>query len=54
MDCGYAFYAIRGAPTRGVPRGVLAPPLNALMAAQEGPVWPSAKGGTRGYALEPL
>ncbi len=50
----YAFYAIRGAPTRGVPTGVLAPPLNALMAAQEGPVWPSAEGGSRGYALEPL
>ena len=50
----YAFYAIRGAPTRGVPTGVLAPPLNALMSAKEGPVWPSADGTTRGYALEPL
>jgi hypothetical protein len=50
----YAFYAIRGAPTRGVPTGVLAPPLNALMSAKEGPVWPSADGGARGYALEPL
>ena len=50
----YAFYAIRGAPTRGVPTGVLAAPLNALMSAKEGPVWPSADGSTRGYALEPL
>lgn len=50
----YAFYAVRGAPTRGVPTGVLAPPLDALMSAQEGPVWPSADGGARGYALEPL
>jgi len=50
----YAFYAIRGAPTRGVPTGVLAPPLNALMSAKEGPVWPSADGGVRGYELEPL
>jgi hypothetical protein len=50
----YAFYAIRGAPTRGVPTGVLAPPLNTLMSAKEGPVWPSADGGARGYALEPL
>jgi hypothetical protein len=24
------------------------------MSAQEGPVWPSADGGARGYALEPL
>lgn len=50
----YAFYAIRGAPTRGIATGVLAPPLNALIAAKEGPVWPNADGGTRGYALEPL
>jgi DNA-binding Lrp family transcriptional regulator len=50
----YAFYAIRGAPTRGVPTGVLAPPLDALVSAQEGPVWPSSDGTTRGYALAPL
>jgi hypothetical protein len=50
----YAFYAIRGAPTRGVPTGVLAPPLNGLMSATEGPVWPCADGGARGYALQPL
>ena len=50
----YAFYAIRGAPTRGIPTGVLAPPLNVLMSAKEGPVWPNADGGARGYALEPL
>ena len=50
----YAFYATRGAPTRGVPTGVLAPPLNALLSAKEGPVWPSSDGTTRGYALAPL
>lgn len=50
----YAFYATRGAPTRGVPTGVLAPPLNALLSATEGPVWPSADGTARGYALAPL
>jgi hypothetical protein len=50
----YAFYAIRGAPTRGVPTGVLAPPLNALMSTEAGPVWPSADGTARGYALAPL
>lgn len=50
----YAFYANRGAPTRGVPTGVLAPPLNALLSATEGPVWPSADGTSRGYALAPL
>jgi hypothetical protein len=33
---------------------VLAPPLNTLMSSKEGPVWPSADGGARGYALEPL
>ncbi len=50
----YAFYAVRGAPTRGVPTGVLAPPLDALVSAKEGPVWPSSDGTTRGYALAPL
>jgi len=50
----YAFHAIRGAPTRGVPTGVLAPPLNALLSAADGPVWPSADGTARGYALAPL
>lgn len=50
----YAFFPIRGAPTRGVATGVLAPPLNQLMSAAEGPVWPSAAGSARGYALTPL
>lgn len=52
----YAYYANRGAPTRGVAIGVLAPapPLNALVSAGEGPVWPSSEGTTRGYALAPL
>jgi hypothetical protein len=50
----YSFYAIRGAPTRGVPTGVAAPPLAALMVVEDGPVWPHPEGGARGYALEPL
>ena len=50
----YAFYPIRGAPTRGVPTSVLAPPLNTRVSTKEGPVWPSADGSARGYALEPL
>lgn len=50
----YAFFPVRGAPTRGVPTGVLAPPLDRLMSATEGPVWPSAAGNARGYALTPL
>jgi hypothetical protein len=50
----YAFFPIRGAPTRGVPTGVLAPPLDGMISAAEGPVWPSAAGSARGYALRPL
>jgi hypothetical protein len=50
----HVFYAVRGAPTRGVPTGVLAPPLAARMATREGPVWPWPDGDARGYALEPL
>lgn len=50
----HSFYAVRGAPTRGVPTGVLAPPLATLIAAKDGPVWPAATGTVRGYALEPL
>ena len=50
----YAFCASRGAPTRGVPAGVLAPPLNTLLSATEGPGWPSVDGTARGYALAPL
>jgi hypothetical protein len=50
----YAFFPVRGAPTRGVATGILAPPLDRLMSAAEGPVWPSAAGNARGYALSPL
>lgn len=50
----YSFYAIRGAPTRGVPTGVAAPPLSALMVVKDGPVWPHPEGTARGYALKPL
>lgn len=50
----YAFYAVRGAPTRGVPTGASAPPLRELVSVASGPVWPHAEGTARGYALEPL
>ena len=47
----YAFCASRGAPTRGVPAGVLAPPLNTLLSATEGGRPPTAR---RAAALAPL
>ena len=50
----YAFYAERGTPTRGVPTGVGAPPLRDRFQAGSIPVWPSASGTARGYALTPL
>lgn len=51
----YAFYAERGAPTRGIPTGASAPPLRDRFApGQEGPVWPAPDGPARGYALKPL
>jgi hypothetical protein len=50
----FAFYPVRGAPTRGVPTGVAAPPLDSLMASSDGPVWPHPEGTARGYALAPL
>lgn len=50
----YAFYGVRGAPTRGIPTGISAPPLNEKMLANDGPVWPWAEGTARGYELEPL
>ena len=50
----YSFYGVRGAPTRGVPTGAMAPPLDAHIAAKDGPVWPHSEGSARGFALEPL
>ncbi|MFN2323757.1 MAG: hypothetical protein ABR510_12470 [Trueperaceae bacterium] len=50
----HAFYAERGAPTRGIATGASAPPLDAHFAPGQGPVWPDPDGDTRGYALKPL
>ncbi len=52
----YAFPAVSGGLSRGVPTGYAAPPLNALIAASSDPVpvWPSAHGTVRGLALAPL
>ena len=52
----YAFPAVLGAPTRGVPTAFGAPPLSAeiLSSPGEAPVWPHAKGTARGPSLQPL
>lgn len=50
----YAFYVERGPVVRGVPTGVGAPPLRGRFQVSEIPVWPSAGGTARGYALAPL
>jgi hypothetical protein len=52
----YAFPAVRGEATRGMPTAYAAPPLNAAIAAGGDlpPVWPGADGAVRGLTLEPL
>ena len=50
----YAFFTKRGPVVRGMPTGVGAPPLRDHFQATEVPVWPSASGTARGYALAPL
>jgi len=52
----YAFPAVRGGITRGMPTGFAAPPLNKQISqnGEMSPVWPSPKGTERGYSLEPL
>ena len=52
----YAFPAVRGEPTRGMPTGVGAEPLASLFppSREPVPVWPAPEGNVRGYALEPL
>src|SRR5260221_2833748 len=54
----YAFQAIRGAPSCGIPTSWAAPPLkehfNREAAGELVPVWPDPDGKVRGYALEPL
>ena len=52
----YAFPAVWGPMSRGVPTGYAAPPLNSIIVASADPVpvWPSAKGSVRGLGLAPL
>ncbi len=52
----YAFPAVWGTMSRGLPTGYAAPPLNAIIApsADPAPVWPCAKGSVRGLSLIPL
>lgn len=52
----YCFPAVVGAPTRGLPTGYAAPPLNALISQPDElrPVWPDPHGRTRGVTLYPL
>ena len=52
----YAFPAIRGSSTRGMPTGYAVPPLNHLIQGASGdvPVWPDPEGEVRGYEFAPL
>ena len=52
----YVFPARRGGPTRGMPTGYAAPPLNSeiVQSSELPPVWPYAEGTVRGYAFSPL
>lgn len=52
----YAFPAVFGAITRGVPTAHAAPPLDSRMAEsnEPPPVWPDPKGLQRGSSLAPL
>jgi hypothetical protein len=52
----YVFPPSRGGPTRGMPTGYAAPPLNLeiLQTSEYPPVWPYARGEARGYGFSPL
>ncbi|MFB9991500.1 hypothetical protein ACFFLM_05895 [Deinococcus oregonensis] len=52
----YLYPPEHGAPTRGVPTSIGAPPLAEQFAQPDGgpPVWPSATGLVRGPALQPI
>ncbi len=52
----YSFPPVWGGMTRGVPTAYAAAPLNAVIAPSSDPppVWPCAKGSTRGLSLAPL
>jgi len=52
----YAFPALRGGPTRGIPTAEAAPPLDRHFAKDFPlpPVWPHASGAVRGIGFSPL
>lgn len=52
----YAFPAVRGRMTRGMPTAYAAPPLSELIHSGRDPipVWPDAEGEARGELFEPL
>ncbi len=52
----YAFPAVRGALSRGLPTGYAAPPLNTIItsSSEPVPVWPHPNGPVRGMSLAPL
>lgn len=56
MGAKYAFPPVWGSMSRGIPTGYAGPPLKGIIApsADPVPVWPSAKGSTRGLSLAPL
>jgi DNA-binding Lrp family transcriptional regulator len=52
----YVFPAVRGTMHRGMPTSFAAPPLVSVISSEGDaiPVWASAEGSRRGYAIEPL
>lgn len=50
----YVFPVQPGPIVRGTPTAHSAPPLNAMIQADQDYVWPSAKGQSRGQAIAPL
>jgi hypothetical protein len=53
----YAFPAVHGSLTRGIPTSYAAPPLNQEITSADNsppPVWPDPQGSVRGYKLQPL
>ena len=51
----HAFFASRGAITRGMPTAHAAPPLAALISSGGSvPVWPDPEGSARGESIDPL
>ncbi|MFH1708903.1 MAG: hypothetical protein ABIF71_13445 [Planctomycetota bacterium] len=50
----YTFPVVPGSLVRGVPTAHSAPPLAAMVAADEPFVWPGSSGSVRGQAIKPL